>query len=348
MRRLALLTAVLAAGVVGGVIVTLLSAEDGTQATQPSPLPVGFADVVRTDLVQTETLDGSLRFADPSRLVSQVAGTITDLPEEGAFLEIGDSAFEIDGVQVELFEGDRPAWRPFVDGMSDGADVEQLERNLGRFGFDPGEPDRQFDEDTVEAIEAWQEDRGVEVTGRIDLGHVAFVESGYRVGVLLALEGAAVAPGSPVYEISSLDQEVVIELDPDDLDLVTVGAAVTVVLPDNRRVPGEITDIGKVVRRRGPEPDGPEILDVIVSIDTTSFDLERAPVEVEVESDRASGVLAVPVRALLSLSDGGYAVELRDGETSRLVGVTIGDFAGGLVEVDGDLAEGDAVVVPAG
>jgi multidrug efflux pump subunit AcrA (membrane-fusion protein) len=157
-----------------------------------------------------------------------------------------------------------------------------------------------------------------------------------------------VAPGSPIYETSSLRQEVLIELDPDDLDLVTLGATVTVVLPDDTEVPGEITEIGKVVRRSGFEPDSPEVLDVIVSIDATAFDLERAPVEVEVESDRASGVLAVPVRALVSLSDGGYAVEVRDGDNSRLIGVSIGDFAGGLVEVDGDLAEGDSVVVPAG
>lgn len=347
MRRLALLIGVLVVGAAAGVIATQLGSDD-PEITESTRLPVEFADVIRTDLVQTETLDGSLRFADPDRLLSQAAGTITDLPEEGTRLEIGDTAFELDGIPVELLQGERPAWRPFLDGMDDGADVEQLERNLQRLGYDPGEPDREFDDDTIAAIEAWQEDRGREVTGQIELGTVAFAATGFRVGALIAAKGSTVAPGGAVYETSSLDQEVVIELDPNDLDLVTLGAVVTVVLPDDTEVPGEIAEIGKVVRRSGPEPDSPGVLDVIVSIDATSFDLERAPVEVEVESDRASGVLAVPVRALVSLSDGGYAVEVREGADSRLIGVSIGDFAGGLVEVEGDLDEGDSVVVPAG
>lgn len=347
MKRAASLIAILAVGAAAGVVAVQLGGER-TEATESTDLPVAYADVVRTDLIQTESLDGSLRFADPSRLLSQTTGTITALPEEGARLEVGDVAFEVDGVPVELFEGDRPAWRSFDDGMSDGADVEQLERNLERMGYEVPEPDEVFDDDTVAAIEAWQEDRGLEVTGQIPLGWISFVSSPFRVGALAVLEGMRITPGAILYETTGLGQEVVIELDPDDLDLVSEGAPVTVVLPDGTEAEGEIFEIGTVVRRIGPDPDGPEVLDVIVSIDATSFDLERAPVEVEVESDRASGVLAVPVRALVSLSDGGYAVEVRQGESSRLVGVSIGDFAGGLVEVEGELSEGDQVVVPVG
>jgi hypothetical protein len=60
-------------------------------------------------------------------------------------------------------------------------------------------------------------------------------------------------------------------------------------------------------------------------------------------------VLAVPVTALVALAEGGYGVEVVDSRGSRLVGVEIGMFsdADDLVEVTGDLDEGDEVVVPA-
>jgi hypothetical protein len=70
-------------------------------------------------------------------------------------------------------------------------------------------------------------------------------------------------------------------------------------------------------------------------------------VEVAFESSRVSGALAVPVQALLSLTEGGYALERRlDDGTTELVGVTIGAFADGWVEVQGEIAEGDEVVTP--
>jgi hypothetical protein len=53
-------------------------------------------------------------------------------------------------------------------------------------------------------------------------------------------------------------------------------------------------------------------------------------------------VLAVPVGALVALSEGGYAVQLTG---NRLVAVETGMFAKGMVEVTGDgIAEGDEVV----
>ena len=59
-------------------------------------------------------------------------------------------------------------------------------------------------------------------------------------------------------------------------------------------------------------------------------------------AETLEGVLAVPVGALVALSEGGYAVQPAGG---GLVAVRIGMFAKGLVQVTGDgLAEGDAVV----
>ncbi len=59
--------------------------------------------------------------------------------------------------------------------------------------------------------------------------------------------------------------------------------------------------------------------------------------------------LSVPVTALVGRSGGGFAVEVvRDGGRRELVAVTLGLFDGtdGRVGVEGDLGEGDDVVVP--
>jgi multidrug efflux pump subunit AcrA (membrane-fusion protein) len=72
---------------------------------------------------------------------------------------------------------------------------------------------------------------------------------------------------------------------------------------------------------------------------------------VSITTATVSGVLIVPVDALVSLAGGGYAVEVVEpGATHELVAVTLGlfDDAGGTVQVSGaGLDAGQHVVVPA-
>ena len=69
----------------------------------------------------------------------------------------------------------------------------------------------------------------------------------------------------------------------------------------------------------------------------------------EITTKGVKSALSVPVTALVGKSGGGYAVEVvRDGGERELVAVELGlfDTGGGRVQVEGDLAEGDQVVVP--
>jgi hypothetical protein len=53
------------------------------------------------------------------------------------------------------------------------------------------------------------------------------------------------------------------------------------------------------------------------------------------------------VAALLALAEGGYGVQVAEGDASRVLAVTTGLFADGRVEVTGTgLTEGTSVVVP--
>lgn len=344
MRRLGavLLALLVVAGAVAGGYA--LRAANTPEAAPVETVPVESVEVVRTDLVQFDTLSGTLGYAEPRDIRTAIGGTVTALPDEASRLDRGSVAYEVDGLPVFVMIGDRPAWRPFVDDIDDGVDVLQLEQNLSALGFGPDdwEPDQEYDGDTADAIENWREEVGLPEEDGLELGRVLFVPEPLRVGALTASVGQPVTVGAPMYAATTFEQEVLIELDPDDLDLVAEGSDVTVTLPDDRPVTGTISEVGRVVRPTGPEPDSAGVIEVIVALSETVLDIDQAPVDVDIESDRAAGVLAVPVRALISLSDGGYAVEI-DGQ---LIGVETGDFAGGLVEVTGALSEGDLVVVP--
>ena len=72
----------------------------------------------------------------------------------------------------------------------------------------------------------------------------------------------------------------------------------------------------------------------------------------------SENVLYVPVNALLALAEGGYALEVYDGELNNetfegesgvdtsYIAVEIGVFTEGFVEVIGNISEGQLVVVP--
>jgi multidrug efflux system membrane fusion protein len=74
--------------------------------------------------------------------------------------------------------------------------------------------------------------------------------------------------------------------------------------------------------------------------------LDAAPVEVDFVSDERKDVLAVPVAALLARTEGGFGVEIVDGDTTRIVAAKTGMFAAGRVEVSGaGIGEGVTVGV---
>ena len=126
------------------------------------------------------------------------------------------------------------------------------------------------------------------------------------------------------------------------LTVIEKGAEVTVELPDQSTTPGRVHAVGRTVAQ--PEGavggDSPQVSITVLADDLSGID--SAEVDVHFAGKVRTGVLAVPVQALVALSEGGYAVQTPAG----LVGVTTGMFAQGWVEVSGDgLTEGTAVVV---
>jgi hypothetical protein len=126
--------------------------------------------------------------------------------------------------------------------------------------------------------------------------------------------------------------------------LLNVGDAVKIELPDDSRVDGTVATIGRVatVAQEGSSA----TIAASVSLAAPVESLDAAPVDVVVTTQKATGVLVVPIRALVALAEGGYAVEKVSGASTQLVAVEPGEFGDGIVAVTGEgLAEGDTVVV---
>src|SRR5262245_54248089 len=321
------------------------SGEGGSGQAEASDLST--ATVERRDLVERETFDGSLGFADEEVLASASPGTITWMAGEGATIRRGDRLYEVDARPVTLMYGELPAYRALTSGL-DGRDVRQLQRNLQALGYDGGgdlEVDGEFDADTAEAVRDWQHDLGLDRTGVVELGDVVFAPGPRRMGQHTLEVGSSAA--GQVATITSLHRTVTIPLDASDQDLVSEGDRVQVELPGGERIGGRIAEVGKVAESDPQDAEAEPTVDVTVSlVGRVKTDLDQAPVDVDVQTSRADGVLAVPVEALLALAEGGYGLEVVDAPgRTHLVGVDTGTFADGWVEVSGtDLSEGLGVV----
>ncbi len=312
------------------------------------------ATVERRDLVETETFDGSLGFDDERPLTSARTGTLTAIAAEGRQIRRGGVLFEVNERPTVLMVGEVPAWRALGAGL-EGADVRQLQRNLLALGYRAGgdlEVNGGFDSATAEAVRHWQDDLGLDRTGTVELGDVAFLPGARRMGQHTIETGGTAVAGAQVAVTTSTERVVTLRLDASDQDLVHRGDGVEVTLPSGRTVNGAIAEVGRVAETDATDPAADPTVEITVTLKgDVGTRLDEAPVDVDVATDRASDVLAVPVEALLALAEGGCALEVVDASGSggtHLVAVETGSFADGWVEVSGDgVVEGMKVVTAA-
>jgi peptidoglycan hydrolase-like protein with peptidoglycan-binding domain len=314
------------------------------------------AAVTARDLRAQEQVQGTLGYGEARTVTNQRQGTITWLPREGAVVRRGQALYRVDGKPVQLLYGSLPAWRELAVGVDDGPDVRQLERNLVALGFDPDRAvtvDDHFTGATAAAVRRWQEAVGLPETGTMRPGDAVWQPGAVRVGTLKAAVGDAARPGAPVMEATATARQVAIDLDASRQPYVHVGDPVEIELPGGRTTTGRVASVGKVAAAASgsdPGSDSSATVEVTVSLDRpkATGSLDQAPVDALITTDVRRHVLAVPVNALLALVEGGYAVEVERDGRRQLVGVRLGLFAEGVVEVRGDgLRAGDRVVVPA-
>jgi peptidoglycan hydrolase-like protein with peptidoglycan-binding domain len=365
--------ALVGAVVAGGVAVAARGGTSGTASSSGNSSQVATAAAVRTTLTDTVQAGGSIGY-DGSYTIAALrggGGVYTWLPGPGAVIKQDQPVYSVGTVPVPLLYGSLPDYRQFDAGMSDGADVGQLTRDLIALGYGGGlSQSDHFSSATAAAVQRWQQALGLQATGEIPLGAVVFEPGPIRITSVAPSVGTS-AGGGMVLTATSTTPIVVVDLDVNEEYLVKPGDAVTVVLPDGTTtVGGHIETVGTVATcpggggigtggasgSAGQSPcsstgsNSSPTVTVTITLDSTpaGATFDQAPVNVNITTQRAANVLAVPVTALLALQGGGYGVDVVTGKTSHLTAVTTGLYSDTLVQVSGSgLTAGTLVEVPA-
>jgi hypothetical protein len=343
------------------------------QAAATPGIGASTATVVKTDLSNTVQVAGALGYRGSYGVVNESAGTAyTALPATGTIVRRGQRLYEVDGAQVTLFYGARPAWRSLSESVLPGPDVAQLDRNLIALGFGKYlTVSDYYTAATAYAVELWQQAAGLPVTGAVPLGQVVFAPGALRVTGVAAGLGSPPQPGALVLTATSTAPDVTAQLPVTQEYLVRRGQQVTVTLPDGvTTTPGTVTAVSSVAtassgggQDSGSQPGqggsgqggrSQESVAMTIQLDRplAAGNFDQAPVSVSIVAAHASAVLAVPVSALVALAGGGYAVEVVHGAggtaARQLVAVQTGLFSSTLVQVSGaGIAAGQRVEVPA-
>jgi peptidoglycan hydrolase-like protein with peptidoglycan-binding domain len=417
-----LLVAAVAAALLGVAALALLlgGAGDGSAAGAAAGSSAGATGTVeRRTLAEHLTATGTIGYAGEATVLARLSGTVTALPAVGDVIRRGGRLYAVAGEPVLLLYGSVPAYRTLAAGVSAGPDVEQLERNLAILGYSPGSVDEVFTASTAAAIAAWQEDLGLEASGELELGRVAFLRGPRRVTELEATLGEALGAGGgggsdrmvawepkteglgeveeaaeprkgesgpeaklkpqgrekpqaeqnpkpkeepepqreekpqpeeepepepeaasvPMLRTSSTRRVVSVELEADQQSIAHRGQKVEVLLPGGAEVRGEVRGLAAVESSGGEGPGEEAEPGVEATISVTGGDripaLDGATVNVLFTQRVRRDVLSVPLTALIAIGGGRFAVDVREGGTSRQIVVTPGLAADGFVEVKG-------------
>jgi hypothetical protein len=350
--------------------------------TAGAPVQAETAAVVTTDLSVTESLTGTLGFGGAQPVKGGRDGIVTWLPRPGASIKRGQQLYRADDQPVPLFYGTMPLYRDLSTRGTVGRDVRIVADNLRALGYPigrqpgPGEtvtrttpastPAQPAGKQTpakppattsmrvtvrkgegtltrtlIAAVKRWQNNLGLPASGRIGAGDVVVWSGAVRVDAVTAQRGDSAA--TPLLTVTSTRKVVTADADPTQAGTIRRGDRVSVVLPGDQTVPGKVSGVSTAVRE--DEEAGEPKRSVTVTVDDQGDlrGLDAAKVQVDLAGETREGVLAVPVGALIALSEGGYAVQ--ESGTRRLIAVETGLFAQGLVEVTGNgLTEGLPVV----
>jgi multidrug efflux pump subunit AcrA (membrane-fusion protein) len=351
---------VLAAAAASGGVVAMSGAEQATPAAREPP--VNTATVERGKLSGMVSQYGTLVYrarsdGSPYAVINQARGTYTKLPDAGDTVDCGAVLYRVNDHPVLLLCGSTPAYRSLSQGAT-GPDVTELNANLVHLGYatraqlDP--TSGRFAPETASALERLQSKLGENQTGSLHLGQAIFLPESVRIATVTGQLGGTAQPGAHVLDATSGTLEVQLALDPSQQDEVKTGDRAQIILPGNTPVTGTVDRLGRIAQIPAGQNNGAgtATIPAYISLDdpAKARRLDRAPVQVEITTKGVENALSVPVTAIVGRSGGGFAVEVVRADGRReLVAVKLGLFdtvAGRVQVVEGDLRQGDRVVVP--
>ena len=176
-----------------------------------------------------------------------------------------------------------------------------------------------------------------------------------ELGELEQLGQPGASSATAILATTSTQLVVTVDLDATKQSEAKVGERVTVELPNGNTVNGKVTAVSSVAQSssnngngnngngnngngNGNNGNGSSGSTIPVTVGLSGHQagagLDQAAVSVNFAEAKATGVLSVPVTALLATAGGGYAVQAA-AEPHTLIPVTTGLFAAGYVEISG-------------
>ena len=226
--------------------------------------------------------------------------------------------------------------------MTDGPDVKLVEQNLRDLGYRGfGTPNEEYTTATETAIKKWQKKLGVDQTGVIELGDVVVAPAPVRVSSVTVALGAEA--NGEVLKYTGTTRWVTVDLQEDQQDIAPVGTKVTLTI-DGQAGAGD-GDVGAPWRSPIPTTRTPVRRSRRRCPSTT---WRRSAPSTRGRwtswSRRRSGRACSPCRSARCWHWPRAGTRWRR-PSGKLVAVTTGLFADGMVEVSGEgLTEGMKVV----
>lgn len=318
------------------IVIAVLPSRGRSDSGSGSAL-TSTATINSRNLVETDTESGTLTYARTRRVYNRLSGTVTSLPRVGAVIKPGHALFKVDNQPVILLDGRTPAYRDLTSSDSAGPDIEELNRNLVKLGYDPHGVvlDDRWQWATTAGVQALQKAIGLRETGTLPLGRVVVLPGRQLVNTVVGSIGSGVTAGAaaPILQTSSTRLVATADLPASSQSEAVAGEHVTVEMPNGSTVGGRIAAVSRIAQGAGSRS---STIPVTISLDrrVDGAGSDRAAVSVNFARAKARHVLSVPVTALVATSRDGYAVE-EAAAPHRLLPVRTGLFAAGYVQVAG-------------
>ncbi len=349
-KRTVTAVALLSAIVLAGLYVIPGGSDTATQvAAADADSSNATVAVARQTLTETAETTGTVGRGEPAVLPIDSQGIVTWVPEQDHVLTDGDIALRIDNRPITLAAGTTPLYRELRLvgsgerdeagnrlGHQKGFDVEQLQQFLLDSGFDDDgklEVDADFGPSTKRAVQDWQEAVGHPATGRVDRSQLVFID-----GDIIVEQTPAVGQPFTTLTVSEPAQTVTATVPAAKRSFFIEGATVDIET-DGNHIEGTVTDATRITG-----VDGSTSYEIEISIDAELADNVET-VDVTATKTIATDVLTVPVRALLALAEGGWAVEVAGPNGAELNRVELDQVVDTTAAITG-MDEGTEVLVP--
>jgi len=312
------------------------------QDAPPAPAPVTVAPVVKGSTASTVSATGTVVSRNDARLAAEVPGRLDWVAEPGAKVAKGAPLARVDAraLELQLRENDAQISRL-------AANAELLETQLARLNALPDgiASKSQIEEAAARLSMARHEVEQARATGDSTRHSIARATirapfSGHVAERIRQL-GEFVAAGTEVVRLTDTENvEVVARAPVAEAGHLASGQAVT--------VHGAAQE--KVSKIRAIVPVGDErsrMIEVRIAMTGPGWPIGSA-VRVDLPAARQSAGLLVPRDAVIVRADGAHVFRIGKGDVAERVSVRVGNGDKERVEVTGNLAAGDHVIVRGG